>query len=219
MRGQGHAGQSNSRTPLDLKKALLITALISILGIETHAQNTDFGTWSYTTVSKPLGEKWGAMVRLEHRTKNNAGDLDCALIMPGISYKPVSWMTLGFIYDYAITTSANRQVLLPYIQFAKTYGHFALSFREMGQYIIDPSNLLMRTKMQLQYKIDNSRITPSIFIEPYTHELSLSRLSAFVGANIKVGSRSSLEGGYTLYYLSASDTYRNILSIGYTVRI
>lgn len=220
---------------MKLRKILLSVFAFS-LSLSLSAQD-DMGIWQYISLNKTFNPKVGALLRLEHRSKNNAQDLDCGLVMPGVWYKPIPWLTFGFIYDFAMAQTANRHVLLPYVQVSQKWGQWSFSGREMGQYIIKPENFLLRSKVQLSYKIPDSIFSPFMFIEPYTsgkyirHDtdanifikaadaIGVAKASNVVGVAMSLGTKSTLEVGYNYYYLGSSSAARHIVYLGFAYRL
>lgn len=224
-------------------KRFLTIILSCIACIALHAQDAgtdikdDWAIWQYTTVTKSFDNGIGMLLRLEHRSKNHAQDLDCALVMPGVFYKATPWLQLGFIYDYAVTSTKNRHVLLPYATATHKAGDFTFTGREMLQYIISTDNLLFRTKLQVQYKIQGTHFSPYIAIEPYSNSkyskenendnflvgvadwMGVARSSNFFGTNIVLGKKSVLDVAYSYYYLGSSAPARHLLVLGYTYRL
>jgi len=226
-----------------MRRLISVLILISIsaslfAGNPEGEQKDDFGIWQYTTASKTINDKWSVFLRLEHRSKNNAQDLDCGLFMPGVTYKALPWLQLGYIYDFAMAqNNAHRNVMLPYITFSRKIGDWSLSLREMGQYIIESENFLLRTKLDIRYKIPGTKITPFVALEPYTNknqvtdtdcqnffkdlgeDLGVVKSSNFVGIAFSLGKRSSCEAGYCYYYLGANAPGRHLVNVGYTIRL
>ncbi|MCQ2147710.1 MAG: DUF2490 domain-containing protein [Bacteroidales bacterium] len=219
-----------------IKKKILLSVFALIMSLSLSAQD-DWGIWQYISLNKTFSPKVGALLRLEHRSKGNAQDLDCGLVMPGVWYKPVSWLTLGFIYDFAMAQTANRHVLLPYIQVSQKWGQWSFSGREMGQYVIKPEAFLLRSKVQLSCRIPNSIVSPILFIEPYTSgkyikhnedgnvfikaadAIGVAKSSNVLGVALSLGSKSTLELGYNYYYLGSASPARHIVYLGFAYRL
>lgn len=203
-----------------LLSAILACFLLSCAASLRAGAQDDFGVWQYFTVSKSFDNGLGVLLRLEHRSKANTRELDCALVMPGISYKPVKWFQFGFYYDFAMAQKANRHVLLPYFQFSGNFGRWNLLWREMGQYVVNTGSFLLRSKFQVQYSIPGTPVSPMLALEPYTDKLQLARSTVFVGFTFKLGSRVRLESGYNLYYLKAADPHlRHLFNFGFSVNL
>lgn len=197
----------------------------------------DFGIWQKINFNKPVSSKFGAQFIYEHRMKNNARDLDVALIMPGVWYKPVSWVTMGFIYDYAITKTATRHVILPYVNLAKGLGDFTLSWREMGQYNITSDAFLLRTSLSVKYHVPGTIFSPFVQIEPYmnlndsysgayTNPLlnaacaaGVSKATNFFGVSFPMFGNTTFDVGYNYYFLGAQAPGRHLLNFNCTIRL
>lgn len=202
-------------------KRLAVITILLFACLSARAQQ-DFGIWQYFTISKSFGHGISAILRLEHRSKDRAQELDCALVMPGITYRPVSWFQTGFYYDFAIShnrpsTFAGRHVLLPFIQFQKSFGDCTVSIREMGQYVVT-KNFLLRSKLQVSYAFPEHKITPLVAVESYTDN-TFARLTAFGGIQYRIGKRSTIEAGYSFYYLASAKPGRHIVNFGYSIRL
>lgn len=198
-------------------RKLLTVIVLCLFSFGAEAQE-DYGIWQYVTVSKSFDNGWGLFVRLEDRLKNNAQSHDVGLFMPGVTYSPAGWLKLGFIYDYARTTKADRHVLLPYVQVSGKSGRLSWSLRELAQFYAAPkATSLYRTKLLLKYNIPDCKVAPSVFFEPYiSADGSFLRMSNFFGVNCRFGKHSNVEAGYNAYYLKSMGGIRHLLSVGYT---
>jgi len=200
-----------------MRRVIAAISLI-VLSLSLQAQD-DFGTWSYVTVSKSVGKGFGLFFRAEHRSKATAKELDLAMFMPGVTYHPADWVTFGLIYDFVLTKSAKRNLLLPYVSVSKSFGGWSLSLREMGQYVFETNTFLLRTKLMAQYSIGEKGIVrPTIYIEPYTRCMEVSSMTNFVGSTFKIAKRSRLEVGYIYNYRSSGPS-RHLVSAGYTLSL
>lgn len=203
----------------------------------TTKQKDDFGIWQNITVNKTLNDKFSAFVRLEHRSKNDAQDLDCAMFMPGVNFKATPWLQFGFIYDYAMAqNNTHRNVILPSVQVSKKSDNWSFSLREMGQYVFEYQSFLLRSKIDMRYKIPGTRLTPFIAIEPYTNRnqveytgcdnfikdlserIGVVKSTNFFGTTISAG-KSTFEIGYIYYYLGSTAPGRHLFNVGYSIRL
>lgn len=195
----------------------LLLSIIAILSCSLLYAD-DMGVWQYFNISKKLGKGFSATLRLEHRSRNNASDLEVALVMPGISYTPVKWLSTGFYYDFAMTKGGNRHVLLPFVQASANLGPCNLSVREMGQYNATANTFILRSRLKLSCAIPGACATPYTFVEFYSSN-RLDRVHFLSGLSFRASDITNVELGYGIYYLGATLPLRHLLNIGVLIAI
>ena len=81
----------SNMTGMKHKGLVLLILLITGIGrpVLIRAQERDdFGIWSQIDLGARISDKWSGGLWFEHRSKENARTLDCALVMPYVNYKP-----------------------------------------------------------------------------------------------------------------------------------
>ncbi len=161
---------------------IFILMLIYAAGIQSSpAQTNDFGTRFGIEVEKEL-KNWNFYAGEEIRTKENSGVLQGLYTEIGADYSPWKIIKVGasyeFIYfnDYEIDDYQPRHRTNIFIQGSKKWSRFTFNLKERFQttfkdeserdYKMNPK-LRWRNKLEIEYNIRKSPVTPSFSAETF----------------------------------------------------
>lgn len=97
-------------------------------------ERDDFGIWSQIDVGAKLTDKWTGGLWFEHRSKEYAKTLDCALVMPYLNYRPVKYLQLGYASEFITTISGWYITCRPSATLLLGDGPLTFALRELPIY-------------------------------------------------------------------------------------
>ncbi len=208
-----------------MKKIALILVILSFPIVMLAHDKDDFGIWSSVSASYRIDSKWKVGLMAEHRSLNNTKDLDCALVMPSVEYRPYKFMKVGFASEYVMCGDETTQLTArPYITFVLSSGPMSVSVRELpiGEYTFETKTMewTSRTQVKATYSIKN--IGKNIGMEPYLACETFIRngwkkTRNYIGTEISFGKHSYVDLYYMYYVMSGKDYQRHVLGLGYGV--
>lgn len=210
---------------MKLKVILTISALaISLVGVNARAQeHSDTGIWQSINLKAKISDSAEAGLWTEHRSKNEARDLDCALLMPYVNYTPLSWLQLGYASEYIIAASGRYVTCRPSATLLLGSGPLSFQFRVLPIYehSLDrgEGTWTLRTRGKAAYRITGTRWKPYMSCELFTAG-KWKKTRYCTGATWSFGSHSGLDLFY-MYYVMGGDSVkeRHILGVGYTFNL
>lgn len=182
----------------------------------------DFGIWQTIDITTEPSDRWNFGVVFEHRSKNNAKDMDCALVMPHISYKITDWLSTGLQAEY-ITDPADKYLTLrPNVTASYASHGFKFSLRQLlyCEYGLGRESWIsrMRTRAKINYTIPGTNLKPySSYEYFYTDVWVRSRLR--FGFEYSFGKHSGIEAYYMRHYYPQRDFTRHVAGVCYTFNI
>lgn len=208
-----------------MQRFVLILVILSFPFVMLAHDKDDFGIWSSVSASYRIDSKWKVGLMAEHRSLNNTKDLDCALVMPSVEYRPYKFMKVGFASEYVMCGDETTQLTArPYITFVLSSGPMSVSVRELpiGEYTFETKTMewTSRTQIKATYSIKN--IGMNIGMEPYVACETFIRngwkkTRNYIGTEISFGKHSYVDLYYMYYVMSGKDYQRHVLGLGYGV--
>lgn len=204
---------------------ILILLMIPIV-LAAHDKD-DFGIWSSVSASYRFNSKWKVGLMAEHRSLDNAKELDCALVMPSVEYRPFKFMKIGFASEYVMCGDETTQLTArPYITFVLSSGPLSVSVRELpiGEYTFETKEMVWtsRTQIKASYSIKNICKGKDIGMEPYLACETFIRdgwkkTRNYIGTEISFGKHSYVDLYYMYYIMSGKEYQRHVLGLGYGI--
>lgn len=207
-----------------MKKLLLLTVTILASSFCLSAQDKDdFGIWKTITITGRISPKWSAGICAEHRSKDMSRNLDCAFVMPNVSYRPWPFMKLDLASEFVMCSDCKQWTLRPSVSFYVPHtGNLDLSFRflPMYEHTVETGTSIwfLRSRAKAAYDIDSIRLTPYVASEIFTGA-QWKKTRHYVGAEYSFGKHSAIDL-YYMYYIMAGKTWqRHVAGIAYTFSI
>ena len=194
-----------------------------LCGLAVSAQDRDdFGIWSSVDVAGRFSPKWDGGMYFEHRSKSMTKELDCALIMPYVSYKPWKFLKFGLASEYVDCGDVKQLTLRPSATFSLSSGPLGFSFRALPiyEYTFQTSSgaWTMRSRAKMTYNIESIRLTPYVSIEVFTAD-HWKKTRNFLGAQWSFGKHSAVDLYYMYYIMAGMRSQRHILGLGYVFNV
>lgn len=157
-----------------MNKFSIIILLLSLLPLETFAENDDFGLWTSIEATKKINSELSVGIEGELRTKNNLENVDSWGIEMGMSYKFTKWLkaSAGYTFLYYFYDSETKykksgklnKYIPSYWQASHRFyasvtgsiklGQFDLSLRERWQYKYRPEKTIQQWDYDEEEYID-----------------------------------------------------------------
>jgi hypothetical protein len=202
---------------------ILLTAFIGTAGSLCAQERDDFGIWSQIDLGARISEKWTGGLWFEHRSKDNAGTLDCALMMPYVNYRPWRHLQLGYSSEFIQTLGGWLITCRPSVTLLLGEGNLSFALRELPIYTHDCTSgsgkWALRTRGKVAYAIPDKRFKPYVSCELFTTR-RWEKTRYYAGTTCALGPRSTLDIFY-LYYVMAGtpNRERHVLGLGYAFKI
>lgn len=187
----------------------------------------DFGVWSSISASYRISSKWKVGLMAEHRSLDNAKELDCALVMPSVEFRPYKFLKVGYASEYVMCGDETTQLTArPYVTLVASSGPLTVSLRELpiGEYTIETKTMewTSRTQFKASYNIKEIIKGKNIGMEPYLACETFIRngwkkTRNYIGTEISFGKHSYVDLYYMYYIMSGKDYQRHVLGVGYGV--
>ena len=202
---------------------ILLTAFVGTAGSLCAQERDDFGIWSQIDLGARISEKWTGGLWFEHRSKDNAGTLDCALVMPYVNYRPWRHLQLGYSSEFIQTLGGWLITCRPSVTLLLGEGNLSFALRELPIYTHDCTSgsgkWALRTRGKVAYAIPDTRFKPYVSCELFTTR-RWEKTRYYAGTTCTLGPRSTLDLFY-LYYVMAGtpNRERHVFGLGYAFKI
>lgn len=208
----------------DMKKLLLLAVAFALSAVAMSAQDKDdFGIWQNVTITGKLSPKWSVGICAEHRSKDMVQALDCALVMPNVSYKPWSFMKLDLASEYIMCGDCTQWSLRPSVSlYVPSTGDLDLSFRFLPIYehTIETGEGVwtLRSRVKAAYNLESIHLTPYVSSELFTAS-QWKKTRHYVGAEYSFGKHSAIDVYYMYYIMAGKSWQRHVAGITYIFSI
>lgn len=198
----------------------VIIAVVLFLGTVCRAQERDdFGIWQSINLKGNIGKGWSAGLWFEHRSKESARTLDCALVMPYVNYRPVSYLQFGYSSEYILTGGPKYITCRPSVTLLLSSGDLSFQLRELPIYEhnLDTGNgsWTLRTRGKAAYAIPGTHLKPYVSCELFTAD-KWKKTRHYFGTEWKIDKHSTLDVFYMYYVMSTLPYQRHVLGLSYT---
>jgi hypothetical protein len=186
-------------------------------------ERDDFGIWSQIDLGAKFGSEWSGGLWFEHRSKEDARTLDCALVMPYLNYRPWKHLQLGYSSEFIQTLSGFLITCRPSVTLLLGDGALSFALRELPIYThycaTGTGKWALRTRGKVAYAIPDTRFKPYLSCELFTTR-HWEKTRYYAGTTCALGPRSTLDLFY-LYYVMAGtpNRERHVLGLGYAFKI
>lgn len=189
----------------------------------TRAQDRDdFGIWSDIDIHAHLSERWSGGLWFEHRSKENAQVLDCALVMPYISYLAGKHFFFDYASEFIYTLSGWYVTCRPSVSLLLGKGNLSFALRELPIYehslASGTGTWTLRTRGKLSYALPETPFKPYTSCEVFTTR-RWERTRYCLGTTCTMSEHSALDLFYMYYVMAYAPVPRHILGLGYTFKI
>ena len=201
---------------------LIAGILFSVKAFPQTVTN-DFQTRTEVKLSLEPLDKFTLNLNPEVRWDESFG-VSKYMLESGISYKPVKGLSLGASYRFIINPRTDKSTeylhrFALYTSYKKKIKRFEPSLRvKYTNYTEDiTAGEFLRYRAKIEYDIKSCKITPAVSAEAF-HDLSGSQIYKMrygLGADYKLGKKSTLELGYMLDYYMLDYRNKHILTLGY----
>lgn len=186
-------------------------------------ERDDFGIWSQIDVGAKLTDKWTGGLWFEHRSKEYAKTLDCALVMPYLNYRPIKFLQLGYASEFITTLSGWYITCRPSATLLLGDGPLTFALRELPIYTYHCTDKTgkwaLRTRGKVAYAIPQTRLKPYLSCELFTTD-KWEKTRYYAGTTWSLGKHSTIDLFY-LYYVMAGEPNRerHVLGLGYAFKL
>jgi len=218
----------------------LVALLILLCNVRAFAQDNDFGAWLGFELEKNVKD-WTFSAGEELRTMNNAGTIQGSYTSLCIDYSPWKRLKFGTSYQFILFNDTEYDDLQPRhrLNFYTTgnlkMGDFKFSLRERLQftfkdeserdYKMNPKTS-WRNRLELEYNIPKSKITPSASVETY-YQLNnpdgnrFDQIRYKLAAAYKINKRNKVElyGQFDHEINVKNPVDRSVLGLTYTLQL
>jgi len=205
-------------------KFLLIIDLLFICSGSKAQEADDFGIWQSLSFKAGLGPKADIGLWLEHRSKERAQTLDCAIVMPFVNWSPSPYLTFGYSSEYYIIGSGARYITCrPAVTLNLGSGDLKFSLREMFLYehgfTTGTGSWTLRSRAKVSYKIPETSFKPYISCEIFTWE-HWKKTRHYAGVTYPLGRHSTLDLFYMYYVMSSTPNHqRHVAGVSYSFHL
>ena len=202
---------------------ILLMTGIGRSGTIRAQERDDFGIWSQIDLGAKISDKWSGGLWFEHRSKENARTLDCALVMPYVNYKPWKHLQLGYSSEFIQTLSGWLITCRPAATLLLGDGDLTFALRELPIYThyctTGSGKWMLRSRGKVAYAIPETRFKPYVSCELFTTD-QWEKTRYYLGTTCKLGDRSTLDLFYLYYVMAgAPNRERHVLGLGYAFKI
>lgn len=211
-----------------MKKSVIIFCLASFVifllpGRAAAGEKDDFGIWQSVLVKSSFSDRWSASMWFEHRSKNMARDLDCADIMPTVTFKAAPWLGLELASEYVVCQDNVKQITLrPSVIFTLKSGDLSLSLREMAYmehyFGCQGCDWTLRSRLKASYSNPSSPFKPYASSEVFVSD-HWEKTRHYLGTEWRFGKHSALDVFYMYYIMAGKEWQRHVLGLGYVLDI
>lgn len=206
-----------------LPGCITVLFLLSLSLTLSAGEKDDFGIWQSVLVGKSFSDRVSASMWFEHRSRNMASDLDCADIMPTVTFKATDWLGFEMSSEYVMCPDDLRQITLrPSVILSVKSGAVSLSLREMaymehnfGEHGCDWT---LRTRVKASWKVPSSPFKPYASCEVFTAG-HFKKSRNYLGTEWRFGRHSGLDLFYMYYIMAGKEWQRHVLGVGYFLDI
>lgn len=208
----------------EMRKLLLICFMLLLSGFCLSAQEKDdFGIWQNITVTGKIAPKWSIGICAEHRSKDMAQDLDCALVMPNVSYKPWPFLKFDLASEYIMCGDCTQWTLRPSASFyVPSTGRLDVSFRFLPIYEhtveTGVSTWTLRSRVKAAYNLESIPLVPYVSSEIFTAS-QWKKTRHYVGAEYSFGKHSAIDVFYMYHIMAGKQWQRHVAGITYIFSI
>ena len=83
-----------------MKHRILLTAMLAIAPLVSHADTDDFGVWTEIGVEKSITKQWSLGLEGEMRTGDNCTAMNRLSAGLKVGYKPIKYLKLAASYSF-----------------------------------------------------------------------------------------------------------------------
>ena len=188
-----------------------------------HAQERDdFGIWQSIDIRAGSAGKWSGGLWFEHRSKGNARTLDCAVVMPYVSFQATPHLLLDYASEYIVALSGIYISCRPSVTLMLSAGPLSFSLRELPIYEHSFATGIgywtLRTRGKASYALPDTKLKPYMSCELFTKR-HWEKTRYYIGSTWSPGKHSTLNLFYMYYVMAGMLTQRHILGLGYAFKI
>ena len=185
-------------------------------------ERDDFGIWQDIDIGARFSERWSGGLWFEHRSKENAKTLDCALVMPYVNYAAGEHIHLNYASEFIQTLGGWLITCRPSATLLLGDGDLTFALRELPiytHYCTDGSGKwTLRTRGKVAYALPQTRLKPYLSCELFTAR-HWEKTRYYLGTTWSFGSHSTLDLFYLYYVMAGVSTQRHVLGLGYAFKI
>lgn len=205
-------------------RILLCALLLTVpCALRLRAQDRDdFGIWSQIDLGTRISDRWSGGLWFEHRSKENARTLDCALVMPYVSYRPGKHILLNYASEFITTLSGWYITCRPSATLLLGDGDLSFALRELPIYEYacakGSGKWTLRTRGKVSYAIPQTRLKPYMSCELFTAR-HWEKTRYYLGTTWSFGDHSTLDLFYLYYVMANAPVQRHVLGLGYAFKL
>lgn len=199
-----------------------LLVILSLLSTPVFAQKHEMGRWNSLQITKSVGQNSSMGMRGELRSRAEMSDLDLAFLRIMAGYRVTPWLNGEVAVDHLWRTTVDQNRLL--LSATATLRHNAFNWSVRQRYVYGRNcdgsghSHLMRTMVNLSYRIGESRFTPYTCAEGY-YWSGWQMTNLFAGTKIRVSQHSTVELYYVCSIRPPKDLIIHSIGIGYACRL
>lgn len=207
-----------------MKKTLftILAAVLLLIPSAASGQTAayeDMGSWLSAQAMTSWGKAYGT-VRAELRTNDKMSSRECWFALVAGGYKFTDWFSADLGYEmWNINQAINHRFVLTTSETLRQ-GNLSATLREKYEYTVTPAGTTysnLRVRLKTQYSIPDSCFKPYIAGEVFAWD-GWKRSLNYVGTEISIGSRSTLDLFY-LYHVQKGGPTFHTLGVGYIISL
>lgn len=195
-------------------------ALVACTSLNAQ-DKSDFGGWYSVTAVKPI-DKAVVSLRLEQRLNDDMGNNECRFAALTGGYRFNDWLLGELSYEFWDIAGGNyNHKAVGALTGTLKEGGLAVAIREKYELNVpddggDCSHTL-RSRLRVQYRIPDSRITPYVMEEVFTWNDVWIRSLNYIGLEWAAGDHSTFDFFYN-YHLPNGSIPVHTIGVGYVVK-
>lgn len=214
---------------------IIVAFVIFLFSFPVNSQEKDFGIWYTVSGKYSVSKKIKLEIAEEWRTKSNALETDQLFTDLGGSYKFNKYFTAGAYYRFIMKKENNgdffgRNRFYSDLNFEYPLKRFNIKYRfrmqrQTNRYAEEADDkiptLINRHKFELEYNINNSKFTPSLFYEAfyrlkYINPYFMESTRLGLGTSYQFSKKHNVQASYLINKdLYPKPEYAFILALGY----